>query len=122
LLLNSQVELVRELGLDGVHLTSSQLASLDQRPLPAGFWVGASCHNAAELAAATRLGADFGVLGPILATPSHPQDLPLDWGGLKALLAGCPIPVYALGGLGPDDLGRATGCGAQGVAGISRFW
>jgi 8-oxo-dGTP diphosphatase len=122
LLLNAHIEFVRELGLDGVHLTSAQLASLDERPLPNGFWIGASCHNAAELAAAARLGADFAVLGPVFPTTSHAHEPPMGWEGFRGLIAGCPTPVYALGGLGPHDACRAAACGAQGVAGISQFW
>lgn len=122
LLVNSHVELVRELGLDGVHLTSAQLERLRERPLPERYWVGASCHNATELVTAARLGVDFAVLGPVLATPSHPQQSAIGWEGLRTLIAACPTPVYALGGLGLHDLNRATYCGAQGVAGISQFW
>ncbi|MDE2117472.1 MAG: Nudix family hydrolase, partial [Betaproteobacteria bacterium] len=62
-LINSDVELAREIGADGVHLTSTQLAALRQRPdLP---WCVASCHNAEELQRAGELGLDFAVLGPV---------------------------------------------------------
>jgi thiamine monophosphate synthase len=38
------------------------------------------------------------------------------------LCAGSPLPIYALGGLVPVDLGQAIAAGAQGIAGISAFW
>ena len=37
------------------------------------------------------------------------------------LVADARLPVYALGGVGPDDLQRARAAGAQGVAGIRAF-
>lgn len=122
LLVNARIELARTLGLDGVHLTARQVAGLSRRPLAPDAWVGASCHDAAELARAVRLGADFAVLGPVRPTPSHPGAPSLGWERFAALVADCPLPVYALGGLGPADLATARAAGAQGVAGISGLW
>jgi 8-oxo-dGTP diphosphatase len=32
------------------------------------------------------------------------------------------LPVYAIGGVGPQDLSRCVSAWAQGVAGISAYW
>lgn len=122
LLLNADPQLVRELGADGVHLTSARLRELTERPLPPEQWLGASCHDAVELAIAARLGVDFAVLSPVMPTRSHPHARALGWERFQALVEPCPFPVYALGGLGPADLDQALGCGGQGVAGIRAFW
>ena len=61
LLLNADTEGAQALGV-GVHLTGTQLAALDNRPLTLRQTVGASCHDAAQLAQALRLGADFATL------------------------------------------------------------
>jgi len=106
---------------DGLHLTSRQLLELAERPTLSG-WIGASCHNPAELARANRLGLDYAFLSPVCATPSHPGVEPLGWQRFAAWVAQANLPVYALGGVGPDDLSRARALGAQGVAGIGRFW
>ena len=121
LLLNDRIDLARELGL-GVHLTATTLRGLRQRPLPPERWVGASCHDAAELAHAAAIGADFAVLAPVAPTPSHPGATPLGWPRFRALVADATLPVYALGGVGPDDAAAAIAAGGQGVAGISAFW
>ena len=120
LLLNADIELARELGV-GVHLRAAQLRELQQRPLPDGQWVGASCHDADELERAAAIGADFATLSPVRATPSHPDASPLGWDRFAELVGEARLPVYALGGVGPDDLARAHAAGAQGVAGISKF-
>ncbi|HET7557378.1 MAG TPA: Nudix family hydrolase [Rhodanobacteraceae bacterium] len=120
LLVNADIELAREVGI-GVHLRASQLRDLRERPLPATQWVGASCHDTGELERAAMLGADFATLSPVRATASHPHAPTLGWARFAALVREARLPVYALGGVGPDDLERARAAGAQGVAGISKF-
>ncbi|HEX5756313.1 MAG TPA: Nudix family hydrolase [Arenimonas sp.] len=120
LLVNGDVALARALGI-GLHLRSAQLREFSQRPLPAGQLLAASCHDREELQRARALGVDFVVLGPVRPTASHPDAQALGWGGFAALREQCDLPIYALGGLGPDDLATARAHGAQGIAGIRAF-
>ncbi|HWG10369.1 MAG TPA: Nudix family hydrolase [Rhodanobacteraceae bacterium] len=120
LLLNHDIELAREFGI-GLHLRASQLREWRQRPVPENVWAGASCHDRDELDRAAEIGADFATLSPVRATPSHPHAAPLGWDCFATLVAEARLPVYALGGVRVDDLGRAREIGAQGVAGISAF-
>lgn len=122
LVLNGDWKLAAVLGLDGVHLPAALAATLAQRPLPAGSWVGVSCHGAAELAQAARLGADFATLGPVFPTPSHDGAPTLGWEGFAELAAQAALPVYALGGMEIDDVDAAQVSGAQGVAAIRALW
>jgi 8-oxo-dGTP diphosphatase len=119
-LVNGNLQLARELGADGVHLTSAQLKATRLRPDLA--LVGASCHDADELARAQALGADLAVLGPVAPTPSHPGAAGLGWTRLAALLKDCPLPVYALGGLRPTDLETAWRHGAHGISMMRGAW
>ncbi|SMF96428.1 8-oxo-dGTP diphosphatase [Methylomagnum ishizawai] len=121
LLLNAAPELARNSGADGVHLTAARLLALDARPLDAPFWVAASCHNAAELRHAERVGVDFAVLSPVRPTASHPGAEPLGWDVFADWVDRVALPVYALGGLLPADVGEAKRRGAQGIAGIRGF-
>lgn len=120
LLVNHDIELAHELGI-GVHLRASQLRELPARPLPSGAWVAASCHDAGELELAARLGVDFATLSPVCVTASHPRVVPLGWDSFARLANDARLPVYALGGVGLADLGRARAAGAQGIAGIRAF-
>ena len=113
-LLNGEANTARELGLDGVHWTSARLAAVTSRP--EDMVVGASCHDAAEIARAGRLGCDFAVLGPVRDTPSHPGACTLGWDGFARAIEGTRLPVYALGGLAPADLDAAVDHGAHGIA------
>lgn len=119
-LVNGNPQLARELGADGVHLTSAQLKKTQLRP-DLGL-VGASCHDADELARAQALGADFVVLGPVLPTPTHPGAAGLGWVRFATLLKDRPLPVYALGGLRPADLETAWRHGAHGISMMRGAW
>jgi 8-oxo-dGTP diphosphatase len=119
-LINSDVELARHLGANGVHLTAAQLAQLRQRPEL--DWCAASCHNAAELTRAVQLGVDFAVLGPVQATPTHPGAQVLGWDNLAAVTLGSAVPVFALGGMRPLDMESAWRRGAQGIAMMRGSW
>jgi 8-oxo-dGTP diphosphatase len=112
--------LAREIGADGLHLSSAQLMQCAARPrLPL---VAASCHDAAELAQAEALGLDFAVLGPVRPTASHPRQQPMGWPAFAALAHGRCLPVYALGGMGRADGEAAWQAGAHGVAAIRDAW
>lgn len=104
----------REIGADGLHLPSTQLMNLSARP--GTGWCGASCHNAEELFRAEQLNMDFAVLAPVLPTLSHPESSTLGWRKFELLTRNCSIPVFALGGLRPEDLITAWEHGAHGVA------
>jgi len=120
LLVNHDIELARELG-SGVHLKAAQLRELSGRPRPRDAWVGASCHDAEELELAAARDVDFATLSPVCGTASHPDAAPLGWERFAQLVMDARLPVYALGGVGPDDLDLARASGAQGVAGIRAF-
>lgn len=122
LLLNAPAALAADFPDAGLHLSSRALLELDSRPLPPGRWVSAACHNERELEKALAIDVDLHFVSPVQPTASHPGAPVLGWEGLKALCERSRVPVYALGGLGPDDRERAWRCGAQGVAGIRAFW
>jgi len=122
LLLKGDAKLVQSLQADGLHLTSHELMTLRERPLPAPFWVAASCHNPEQLAQAQRLGVDFVVLSPVKPTPSHPDAQALGWESFTSWVRDTRLPVYALGGLGEGDIVEARQSGAQGVAAIRAWW
>ncbi|HEY6941822.1 Nudix family hydrolase [Dokdonella sp.] len=122
LLLNGDVQLAMVLGLDGVHMPARLAADLVQRPLPPDRWFGVSCHDAAELLHAVRVGADFATLSPVLPTPGHEQAEALGWERFADLVAHAPMPVYALGGMEGEDIDAAWMAGAQGIAAIRGLW
>ncbi|MGQ9426006.1 Nudix family hydrolase [Gilvimarinus sp. F26214L] len=106
----------------GLHLTAQGLMACDGRPTAPGQLCGASCHTEEELLRAEQLDLDYALLSPVAQTATHPNQPPLGWERFAALVEAVNIPIYALGGLGMDNLSRAKEAGAQGVAAIRAFW
>jgi len=119
-LVNGSLELAHAAHADGVHLDSSAAARLTARP--DCEWVGVSCHDAAELAHAAAIGADFALLSPVLPTLTHPGAATLGWDTFSRLAAASAIPVYGLGGLERADVALAQLHGAHGVALLRGAW
>ncbi|MDB5973743.1 MAG: Nudix family hydrolase [Nevskia sp.] len=122
LMLDRQPHHVAEIGAAGWHATERALRHAQVRPVGKSFWFAASVHDAAGMDVARRLGVDFGVLGSVLPTASHPQGQALGWERWQQLRGESPQPVYAIGGVGPQQLEQAHEHGAQGVAGIRAYW
>lgn len=118
-LVRNDALLAEELGASGVHLSETYAAQCDVRPRCALLSI--ACHSDTALQQAARLNADMVMLSPVQATQTHPDIQPLGWETFAALATGRAFAVYALGGLHPDDLGRAREAGARGVAGMRAF-
>ena len=119
-LVNSDENIARSAGADGVHLQAGQLMRCTARPNTR--LVGASCHNRRELYRAAELGVDFVVLSPVLPTPSHPGAATLGWERFAELCLDLPLPVFALGGMRLDMIETAMTHSAHGVALLSGIW
>lgn len=118
--INGDVSIAQQLNASGVHLSAQRLMQLKIKP--EGWLVGASCHNAAELAHAQQLGLDYVTLSPVKATLSHPSAAPLGWDAFNQLIAGYSLPVFALGGMLREDLNAARSYGAHGIAMQRDVW
>lgn len=123
-LLNASPELAQRAGAHGVHLSAERAAELAEAGagFPPQLLVGASCHDAGELALAESLGVDYVLCSPVRPTASHPGAPVLGWEAFAALCAAAKVPVYALGGVGPADLAAIRDCGGHGAAGITAYW
>lgn len=99
----------------GAHLGFRSLPAEEaRRALPDGVALGASLHAGDDPERCDHL--DYACLSPVHPTPykSHPQP-PLGWAGFAAERARFDLPVWALGGLGPDAARPAREHGADGV-------
>ncbi|MDA8390401.1 MAG: Nudix family hydrolase [Gammaproteobacteria bacterium] len=117
-LIEGDESMARKVGADGVQSRSMQLASLAGRPRM-GLWA-ASCHDAAGLARAVALGADFVVLSPVLPA-AHADEAAIGWEAFRKWTHDLPVPVYAFGGMRPELLDAARRHGAHGIALLGGF-
>lgn len=121
LYLNSSVSTALELGATGVHLSSRRLNQMTGPIKHSAMSLAVSCHGVDSLKKAEQVSADFVVLSAVKTTTSHPSAKPLGWEKFSTLADSAYLPVYALGGMGVEDIEIANKYGAQGVAGISAF-
>jgi len=104
-----------------VHLKQSQLMNLHKGDLTVGLRFIAACHDAVSVQHAQQIGCDAVFVSPVKVTETHPDASALGWNRLNDLIEKCQIPVFALGGMSPDDLATAQKHGAYGLAGIRNF-
>jgi len=101
-----------------IHFKQYQLLDLALDQLPTGVRCIAACHDIASLNHAQNLGFDAVILSPVLVTQTHPEAVTIGWEKFAEYVKNIDIPVFALGGLTPDDLHIAQQNGAYGIAGI----
>ncbi len=116
-------------GLDprvGLHLNHGRLFSMPaeevRRKQARGHLVSAAVHDRATLERAVELAVDLVTVSPLRQTATHPGVSGMGWAAFAELAAAASMPVFALGGVGPDDLPCVWRCGGFGVASISAFW
>lgn len=122
LLVNASPTEALAVGASGVHLSTTRLLQLNQRPLSGDYLVSASCHNRLHIEHANRLGLDFITVSPVQIMEVQSDLEPLGWRGFEQLAKRSALPVFALGGLHLDQLDHAWRAGAQGLAMFRGLW
>lgn len=107
--------------IGAVHFKQQQLLALTVQDVPRQMRCIAACHDQQAIAQANALGFDAIMLSPVLATPTHPEQLGLGWQCFAQLAAQTQLPVFALGGMSVTDLKTVEQHGGYGVAGIRNF-
>lgn len=114
LFVNDRVDVARAVGADGVQLGASTLpVDVARGLLPAGALVGESTHGLDEIRASR---ADFVIFGPVYDTPSKRAYGPPQGERLRDAVGASRVPVLAIGGIGPSELGAVRDAGVHGVA------
>lgn len=116
-----QLSLELQKQIKTVHLKQSQLMNLHKGDLTVGVRYIAACHDAVSLKQAQQIGCDAVFISPVKPTTTHPEAVALGWERFSDLAQNSQIPVFALGGVHPDNLATAQQHGAYGLAGIRNF-
>ena len=121
LLINDRIDIALAVDADGVHLSTASIPIESARALLGRQQLlGASTHSLEEAQEAERNGADFVVFGPIYFTPlKAPYGAPQGLAALKKIVEKISLPIYAIGGIKPENIADARRTGVQGVALIS---
>ena len=119
--INDRIDVALAVGADGVQLGKASIPIETARELlgPQKM-IGASTHSLEEARAAEQSSADFVLFGPVYFTPSKASyGKPQGLAPLKKIVEKISLPVYAIGGIKPENIEVAKRTGIRGVALIS---
>ena len=121
LMVNDRCDLVLSSTATGVHLGQDDLPAEAARTiLGPSRAIGLSTHSLRQVKKAAGLPIQYIGFGPVFATSTKTKTEPAV--GLKLLAQACAassLPVVAIGGIGPQQVGEALKAGASSVAVIS---
>ena len=117
LTLHGDADLARAAALDGVHLSATGDAAAARVTLGPHALVGISIHSAAEARALDPAVVDYAVAGPAYLTASKPGYGPaLGPEGLAHICRAARVPIIAIGGIEPENVGDVIKVGVAGIA------
>lgn len=121
LFINDRIDVALAVDADGVQLGSASMPIGAARELLGEEkLIGASAHSLAEARVAEQAGADFILFGPVYFTPSKAAyGTPQGIEPLRVVVEKLSKPVYAIGGIKPENIGAVKRAGAWGVALVS---
>lgn len=122
-ILHSYADLAARLGAGAVHLPMPLLRGMGEKEKAAFRHIGASCHSLEDAMEAERIGCTYLIAGHIFATDCKKGVPPRGLGFLSGICRKVRIPVYAIGGIHPDNFALAVDAGAKGgcvMSGIMR--
>jgi thiamine-phosphate pyrophosphorylase len=113
--MNDRADLALLAGADVLHLGQGDISLADARRIVGPeMKIGLSTHTLDQARRAIAEGADYIGFGPVWATPT--KDVPDEVVGLDLLrrvVAFSPVPVVAIGGIFPENLGEVLAAGAR---------
>lgn len=115
LIFHSFIDVAREQQAKAIHLPPPLLRKMTEAEKDSFSVIGASCHSADEAMEAEALGCTYLTVGHIFATDCK-KGLPgrgLDF--LTQVVNSVSLPVYAIGGIGIENIGEIKATGAAGA-------
>lgn len=117
-LVNDRTDVAMVSDADGVHLGQEDIPIKDARKLLGkNKIIGGTAHNMKEAIACEKAGADYIGFGHIFPTASkHKPDKPKGTAQLEEIVKKIKIPVIAIGGISPQNLGEVKSTKVHGAA------
>jgi hydroxyethylthiazole kinase/thiamine-phosphate diphosphorylase len=122
-IINDNLEAVRILGADGVHVGQEDISYEEARKvLGAGKIIGVSCDTLEQAKAAEAQGADYLGVGAVFPTDRKKDAVAVSLETLSEISKAVKIPVVAIGGINADNISELKTTGINGVAVISAIF
>jgi thiamine-phosphate diphosphorylase len=119
---NDRLDVALAARATGVQLGHGSVAPADARRLNPEWWIGMSVRNLDEARAAETAGADYLLIGPVYATPTHLDRPLLGVHGFAEIAQVGALPAIAIGGVTAERVVELSAAGAYGVAAIRALW
>ena len=117
LTINERADVALACEADGVQLGEEALPVEEaRRLLGEDALIGRSVHSVAGAVEAEAAGADFLLVGPIFATPSHPESPGAGTALLEQVRRAVAVPFLAIGGVDASNIEEVARAGASGAA------
>lgn len=110
-----------ELGAESIHLPLHILRQLSDNEKGTFKCIGVSCHSPEEAIEAESLGADYITAGHVFATDCKKGLKPRGLEFLRRVCESVSLPVYAIGGITPENIASVRDFGASGACVMSGF-
>lgn len=122
LVINDHPQIAATLGTEGVHVGQDDLSLEETRRIVgSACFVGRSTHSVAQARAALEEGADYIGFGPLFATGTKPDYVPIGLADIATVQGFATAPVFCIGGVNSERLDLVLGAGAQRVVVVSAF-
>jgi thiamine-phosphate pyrophosphorylase len=116
-ILNDRPDLVVVATADGVHVGQDDMPVVAARALVGtDRIVGLSTHTPTQVDAAADLGVDYIGVGPVHTTPTKPGRPAVGLELVRYAASRAPVPFFAIGGVGEQNVRAAAEAGATRVA------
>ncbi len=113
--LHSFFSIAEELKADAIHVTSASLRSMTAEMKKEYKTIGASCHSVEDAVEAERAGSSYVTAGHIFDTDCKKGTPGRGINFLKEICSNVSIPVYAIGGITPNNAREVRQTGAVGI-------
>lgn len=122
LVINDHPQVAAVVGSEGVHVGQDDLSVAETRRIvgPACF-VGKSTHSVAQARAAMDEAPDYIGFGPLFATGTKPDYVPIGLDEIAQVESFATIPVFCIGGVNRERLPQILAAGARRVVIVSAF-
>ena len=122
LVINDHPEIAAKLGAEGVHVGQDDQSVARARDVVGNAcFVGKSTHSLSQAEAAVEEGADYIGFGPLFATGTKPDYVPIGLDDISEVHRRVQIPIFCIGGVNPQRLDQILAAGARRVVIVSAF-
>ncbi len=122
LVINDHAQAAAEVGSEGVHVGQDDDAIAKARAVVGDrCFVGKSTHSLDQAVAAQAEGADYIGFGPLYATGTKPDYVPIGLQDITDVHRRVQVPIFCIGGVNAGRLNEVLAAGARRVVVVSAF-